>query len=96
MRVPAARDRRVCPPRMPAAQVLCIGDDSADEYMFSALNDRFGSSSQQQGNRPAVFTAVVGQKPSAANYFLNDPDEVRLSCVGPPWPTAACVRSPRA
>ena len=25
---------------------------------------------------PAVFTAVVGRKPSAAQFYLNDPDEV--------------------
>jgi len=46
--------------------------------MFSALQERFGSNRQAHG--PAVFTAVVGRKPSAAHYFLNDPDEVLELC----------------
>jgi hypothetical protein len=58
--------------------ILCIGDDSADEYMFSALQERFGSS--QSGSGPVVYTTVVGRKPSAANYYLNDPDEVLELC----------------
>ena len=52
--------------------VLCIGDDSADEYMFSALQARFGGAGLPQA--PAIFTTVVGRKPSAAHYFLNDSD----------------------
>ena len=58
--------------------VLCIGDDTSDEYMFSALQERYGST--PQGHGPAVFTTVVGRKPSAAHYFLNDPDEVVELC----------------
>ncbi|KAL3912076.1 MAG: hypothetical protein SGPRY_008462 [Prymnesium sp.] len=57
--------------------VLCIGDDSADECMFSALDARLGSTIGSGANRPAVFTAVVGQKPSAAHFFLSDSNEVR-------------------
>jgi len=61
--------------------VLCIGDDSADECMFSALEARYGSAGgSAEPNRPAVFTAVVGQKPSAAHFFLNDSDEVLELC----------------
>jgi len=55
--------------------ILCIGDDSADEFMFQALNSRFG-----EGPSPSLFTAVVGRKPSAAKYYLNDPDEVLELC----------------
>ena len=61
--------------------VLCIGDDSADEYMFSALHARFSANALPHGAfAPALFTTVVGQKPSAAQYFLNDPDEVIELC----------------
>jgi len=61
--------------------IMCIGDDAADEPMFSCLQERFGSSTTAPGpNRPAVFTAVVGQKPSAAQFFLNDSDEVVELC----------------
>ena len=41
--------------------VLCIGDDSADEYMFSALQERFGTS-HGTGTGPSIFTTVVGRK----------------------------------
>jgi len=58
--------------------VLCIGDDSADEYMFSALQARFGDGGPPQG--PAIFTTVVGRKPSAAHFFVNDSDEVLELC----------------
>ena len=60
--------------------VLCIGDDSADEYMFSALQERFGTSQGGGGAGPSVFTTVVGRKPSSAHYYLNDPDEVLELC----------------
>ena len=59
--------------------ILCIGDDSGDEYMFQALAERFNSSSAQVG-APAVYTVVVGQKPSAAQYFVNDHEEVVELC----------------
>lgn len=45
--------------------------------MFSALEARLGSTMGSGANRPAVFTAVVGQKPSAAHFFLSDSNEVR-------------------
>ena len=59
--------------------ILCVGDDSGDEYMFQALAERFNSSSTQVG-APAVYTVVVGQKPSAAQYFVNDHEEVLELC----------------
>ena len=69
--------------------ILCIGDDSADEYMFSALQARFGGGGPP--NAPAVFTTVVGRKPSAAHYFLNDSDEV---CARPSLPPRALPSLP--
>lgn len=62
--------------------ILCVGDDSGDEYMFQALAERFSSfsSNSQQAGAPAVFTVVVGQKPSAAQYFVNDHEEVVELC----------------
>jgi hypothetical protein len=72
--------------------VLCLGDDSSDEKMFAALNQRFGLGGHA-GAVPAsplpraqalahhaaashVFCATVGRKPSAAQYYVNDNDEV--------------------
>jgi len=52
--------------------ILCIGDDSADEFMFSALHQRYGASSEH----PAVFTCTVGRKPSAARFYLPDHERV--------------------
>ena len=64
--------------------VLCIGDDTADEHMFSALHERFGSAGTfgptTSSAGPSIFTTVVGRKPSAAQYYLNDPDEVLELC----------------
>ena len=49
--------------------------------MFSALHARFSANALPHGAfAPALFTTVVGQKPSAAQYFLNDPDEVIELC----------------
>ena len=63
--------------------VLCVGDDSADEYMFSALQARYPNAGREAvgpAGGPSVFTTVVGRKPSSANYFLDDSDEVTELC----------------
>lgn len=53
--------------------VLCIGDDRSDEDMFeSILSTRFTSSI----TTPEVFACTVGQKPSKARYYLDDPTDV--------------------
>lgn len=49
--------------------VLCVGDDSSDEFMFQYLEDT--------RSRPKMFTVTVGKKPSAAKYFVNDVDQVK-------------------
>ncbi|KAL6206741.1 PREDICTED: probable alpha,alpha-trehalose-phosphate synthase [UDP-forming] 7 [Fragaria vesca subsp. vesca] len=54
--------------------VLCIGDDRSDEDMFeiigNALNNGVISSTT------SVFACTVGQKPSKAKYYLDDPSDV--------------------
>jgi trehalose 6-phosphate synthase/phosphatase len=45
--------------------VLCLGDDKSDEEMFRT----FSETSQ---DNMAVFACTVGQKPSQANYYVND------------------------
>jgi trehalose-phosphatase len=51
--------------------VLAIGDDSADETMFSML--------EQYKDIPkgSLFTVTVGRKPSTAAYYLDDYKEVQ-------------------
>lgn len=64
--------------------VLCLGDDVADEPMFEFLANHAELSSDQSGvlKRPemikaaSIFTAVVGQKPSSAQYYLDDEEDV--------------------
>jgi len=67
--------------------VLCVGDDSADEKMFETLNARYGLASSSSASSPKrqhgalhaqthVFCATVGRKPSAAQYYVNDHEEV--------------------
>ena len=54
-------------------------------HVSQALNERFHHSVQRTAGpppsaAPAVFTTVVGRKPSAAQYFLNDTEEVFELC----------------
>ena len=60
----------------PVVFVLCIGNDKSDEDMFSVLPQHVDS----------IFACTVGQKPSKAPYYVNDPSDVvnlldRLSVV---------------
>ena len=50
--------------------VLCAGDDSTDELMFTALHQALGKSN------PQLFTVTVGRKPSEAQRYLEDHREV--------------------
>jgi trehalose 6-phosphate synthase/phosphatase len=50
--------------------VLCAGDDSTDELMFAALNNRLGKKSNK------LFTVTIGRKPSEASRYLDDHNEV--------------------
>lgn len=51
--------------------------------MFSALQARYPNAGREAvgpAGGPSVFTTVVGRKPSSANYFLDDSDEVTELC----------------
>ncbi|KAL6772144.1 TSPSP1 [Auxenochlorella protothecoides x Auxenochlorella symbiontica] len=55
--------------------VLCIGNDRSDEDMFSAMeNMNFSPHIPTE-----VFACTVGQKPSKAPYYVNDPAEVQAT-----------------
>lgn len=45
--------------------VLCLGDDKSDEEMFNAF-----AATEHTGVE--VYTCTVGQKPSQAQFFVND------------------------
>ena len=49
--------------------VLCLGDDRSDEEMFRS----FSSGSATTAN---VYACTVGQKPSNANFYVNDTVDV--------------------
>lgn len=52
--------------------VLCIGDDRSDEIMFDSMAHVTFSP-----HMPAeVFACTVGQKPSKAKFYVDDPDNV--------------------
>lgn len=57
----------------PADFVLCIGDDVADELMFDELK---GMAAHEQLPKDKVFTCTVGQKPSKAEFFVDDYTDV--------------------
>ena len=46
--------------------------------MFQALHARFAD--RPAGTVPALFTCVVGRKPSSAQYYVNGADEVLELC----------------
>mmetsp|Transcript_22797 Transcript_22797/g.49979 ORF Transcript_22797/g.49979 Transcript_22797/m.49979 type:complete len:855 (-) Transcript_22797:139-2703(-) len=54
--------------------VVCIGDDRSDEDMFVGLES--GGIAKIAAEDCKVFSATVGQKPSRAPYYVNDPFEV--------------------
>ncbi len=69
----ASADDARGPSNTPVQFVLCIGDDSSDELMFSALHAKLGL-------KPAdidLFTCTVGRKPSEASSYLGDHTEAR-------------------
>lgn len=49
--------------------VLCIGNDRSDEDMFNAMP-------HVEGAGGSVFACTVGQKPSKAPFYVNDPADV--------------------
>jgi trehalose 6-phosphate synthase/phosphatase len=49
--------------------VLCVGDDKSDEQMFETLVEESLDSME-------VFACTVGQKPSRANFYVNDNTDV--------------------
>eukprot|EP00002_Diphylleia_rotans_P019351 TRINITY_DN3747_c0_g1_i1.p1 TRINITY_DN3747_c0_g1~~TRINITY_DN3747_c0_g1_i1.p1 ORF type:complete len:678 (-),score=136.85 TRINITY_DN3747_c0_g1_i1:69-2102(-) len=51
--------------------ILAMGDDRADEDMFSYLKARFTGPSEQT----SVFSVTVGRKPSHAHFFVEDVEE---------------------
>ncbi|KAF3971485.1 hypothetical protein CMV_004922 [Castanea mollissima] len=53
--------------------VLCIGDDFSDEVMFETITAKVPN---QLPAKAKVFPCSVGMKPSKAEYFLDDADEV--------------------
>ncbi|XP_057447818.1 alpha,alpha-trehalose-phosphate synthase [UDP-forming] 5-like [Lotus japonicus] len=52
--------------------VLCVGDDRSDEDMFEVITSAKASLSPVA----EVFPCAVGQKPSKAKYYLEDPSEI--------------------
>ncbi|KAK4743646.1 hypothetical protein SAY87_009958 [Trapa incisa] len=59
--------------------VLCIGDDRSDEDMFETIANAI--SKNILSSKTVVFACTVGQKPSKATYYLDDPAEV-ISMLG--------------
>lgn len=56
--------------------VLCIGDDRSDEDMFEIIGNSVSRNILSANT--SVFACTVGQKPSKAKYYLDDPSEVVL------------------
>ncbi|KAK7309500.1 hypothetical protein RJT34_06280 [Clitoria ternatea] len=54
--------------------VMCAGDDISDEDMFESILRTVSSPSLPV--TPEIFACTVGQKPSKAKYYLDDPADV--------------------
>ncbi|KAL5997762.1 putative alpha,alpha-trehalose-phosphate synthase [UDP-forming] 7 [Asimina triloba] len=52
--------------------VLCIGDDRSDEEMFQGIS----AMTRDAFSTISIFACTVGQKPSKAKYYLDDPGDV--------------------
>ena len=71
--------------------VLCVGDDRSDEDMFETITRSLTSSSSSYSS--GLFACTVGQKPSKARYYLDDPAEVMRMLHGLADPDSA-LQSP--
>ncbi|CAL9015723.1 unnamed protein product [Prunus brigantina] len=54
--------------------VLCVGDDRSDEDMFEIIGN--ATTNGVLSSNTSVFACTVGQKPSKAKYYLDDPSDV--------------------
>ncbi|KAI5331388.1 PREDICTED: alpha alpha-trehalose-phosphate [Prunus dulcis] len=54
--------------------VLCVGDDRSDEDMFEIIGN--ATTNGVLSSNTCVFACTVGQKPSKAKYYLDDPSDV--------------------
>ncbi|XP_062193000.1 probable alpha,alpha-trehalose-phosphate synthase [UDP-forming] 9 [Phragmites australis] len=54
--------------------ILCVGDDRCDEDMFEAITAPSSKSSLPEAAE--IFACTVGNKPSLAKYYLDDPSDV--------------------
>ncbi|KAG8087509.1 hypothetical protein GUJ93_ZPchr0010g9373 [Zizania palustris] len=54
--------------------ILCVGDDRSDEDMFEAITTPMSDPSFSE--TAVIFPCTVGNKPSLAKYYLDDPTDV--------------------
>lgn len=54
--------------------ILCVGDDRSDEDMFEAITAPSSKSALPEAAE--IFACTVGNKPSLAKYYLDDPSDV--------------------
>ena len=54
--------------------VLCVGDDRSDEDMFEIIS--IALSRNILSSNSSVFACTVGQKPSKAEYYVDDTSQV--------------------
>lgn len=62
--------------RGPVDFVLAVGDDIADELMFDTVNSLKGDRKMILKRQARTFTCTVGRKPSRANYYVNEANEI--------------------
>ncbi|VAI32240.1 unnamed protein product [Triticum turgidum subsp. durum] len=60
---------------LPPDFVLCVGDDRSDEDMFEVITTAVDGPYLSPG--ATVFACTVGQKPSKAKYYLDEPADIK-------------------
>lgn len=55
--------------------IFALGDSTSDEEMFKYLSSVYGQLTYFKDNIK-VFPCTIGRKPSSANYYLNEINEV--------------------
>ncbi|CAA7398674.1 unnamed protein product [Spirodela intermedia] len=80
----------------PVDFIFCVGDDRSDEDMFESIAGAVKVRRLATAEATEVFACTVGQKPSRARYYLDDPAEVIRTLQGlvsastrPPNPATA-------
>ena len=74
--------------------VMCAGDATSDEKMFSSLYSQLADDADDQQQHRNIFTVTVGNKPSRALFYVPDQHNLQntlATLAGATDPTACAA-----